>query len=86
MSDVDATLRGMKLMDWFDVGLDVLPRRVRQLLLIGLLLLPGGAFVNWYVQEKTAGYTALVTEMMDGLFDTLLPPPEQPPARGPEAV
>ena len=86
MSEAPGSLARVNLVDAFDLLGEALPRKARRLLLVALLLLPSGAFVNWYVQEKTAGYTALVTEMMEGLFDTLLPPPETPPARGPEAV
>lgn len=87
MSELDGTLPLVRLVDVFDAGMEVLPRKVRRLLLVALLLLPGGAFVNWYVQEKTAGYQEMITELLDDVFEHLLPPhPDTSTPEGPEAV
>jgi hypothetical protein len=87
MSALDGTLRPVRLVDVFDFGMEVLPRAVRRLPLIALLLLPGGAFVNWYIQEKTAGYQEIVTELLNDVLERLLPPdPDTWTLEGPEAV
>lgn len=87
MSGLGGTLRLVKLVDAFDAGMEMLPRRMRRLLLVVLLLLPGGAFVNWYIQEKTSGYQEMVTELLNDVFERLLPADrDASPAEGPEAV
>lgn len=58
----------------FDIGVEVMPQKARRLVLVALPLLPGGAFVNWYVQEKAAGYEQLLNELLDDVVQQLLPP------------
>lgn len=73
--------------DFFDAAMEVLPRKVRRLLLIGLLLLPGGAFVNWYVGERAAGYEELVNQLLNDVVEQLQPQHQDPPiSEGPGAV
>ncbi len=73
--------------DMFDVGMKVLPRRARRLVLVVLLLLPGGAFVNWYVEEKTAGYEELLDDLLYDLVQHISPPsPDRSIPEGPTAV
>ena len=87
MSEAHGTLPCVSLVDVFDLIGAVLPRKVSRLLVVTLLLLPGGAFVNWYVQEKTAGYQEVMTELLEDLFDGLLPANnDTPDMRGTEAV
>ena len=87
MSELDGRLTLVRLVDFFDASMEVLPRKLRRILLIALLLLPGGAFVNWYVQEKTAGYQEMVTDLLNDVFEQLIPPdPDTSTPEGPEAV
>lgn len=71
----------------FDVGMKVLPRKARRLVLVVLLLLPGGAFVNWYVEEKTAGYEEMLEDLLYDLVQRISPPsPDRSKPEGPTAV
>ena len=87
MSELDGRLQLVRLVDFFDGSMEVLPRKVRRILLIALLLLPGGAFVNWYVEEKTAGYEELLNQLLNDVVEQLLPPGQVTSIpEGPEAV
>lgn len=72
--------------DWFDLGIRALPRKTRAVVVLVLLALPGGVWVNWYVNEKVGGYQQLVTEIIESFMDDLLPQTERPVAPGPKAV
>ncbi|MCR6706505.1 MAG: hypothetical protein NVV66_18080 [Cellulomonas sp.] len=64
----------MRLVEVFDIGIEVMPRKARRLMLVALLLLPGGAFINWYVQEKAAVYEEVLDELLNDVVQRLLPP------------
>lgn len=70
--------------DWFDFGMGELPRKVAKLVLVVLLLLPGGGFVTWYLHEKTAGMQEMVQDVMqdylNGIAARLSPPTVLQPA------
>jgi hypothetical protein len=87
VSDLGGTLADVRLVDWFDAGLEIVPRRVRRSVLVAPLLLPGGVFIDRYIQEKVAGCEELVTDLFDEVFDDLLPPdPDASIAEGLDAV
>lgn len=71
----------MKLVDWFDLGMDALPKKVTRLLLVGLILVSGGRVMTWYVQEKSAS----VQEVIEGVFGKMIEDlvPSKPVTMGP---
>lgn len=63
----------MKLVDWFDLGMDALPKKAARLLLVGLLLVSGGRFMTWYVEEKAASIQEVMQGVLDQMIEDLTP-------------
>ncbi|MBO3086628.1 hypothetical protein [Cellulomonas fengjieae] len=64
--------------DWFDFGMGALPRKVAKLVIAALVLIPGGGFAAWYVNEKAAGIEEMVQDYLDHLVATLSMPSVAP--------
>ena len=62
-------------MDLFDLGLDLLPKKVARLVLLCLLLLSGGSVMTWYVQEKATSLQEVVQRVVSDMIEDLAPPP-----------
>ncbi len=60
--------------DGFDVGLGLLRKRTAQLVVVALVLLTGGRFVDWYVNEKVASAQEMMQDFVGTLMTNLATP------------